>query len=391
MVAQWLHRLKVKFTKKTVADLAVGEYGDTEARGLRVRVTKAGTRSFYVLRKVRGRAERFHIGRFPDWSVENARKQARQINQEVDLGENPNEMKRARRSEMSLDELFDFYRDSHLQPHTRNPATTITNYELYLREKFGGYKLSELTKLQVQRHQSELHSKRGYSAANKMLTLLKALYNRASSNGLFTGASPAIGLKKYKDVQRERLISPGELKSLFSALQDKKFDNYRDLWLLLLITGARRGNVQAMQWSEINFDSGEWRIPVTKNGKPQTVQLIGHAQEILSSRMALKGDSPYVFPSKSHAGHLKPLEAWKRLIDAAGLQNLRMHDLRHAFGSYLAATGANQFVIQEAMGHSDIQSTSRYVQLSGDVVRNSIKDAAKILLKDAGQFFDTIH
>jgi integrase len=143
-----------------------------------------------------------------------------------------------------------------------------------------------------------------------------------------------------------------------------------------LLTGARRSNVLAMNWREINLENKSWRIEETKNGESQTIHLPDQAIKILTRRMELRY-SDWVFPSSTSAsGHIEePKKIWKRVLAAAGIENLRIHDLRRTLGSWQAATGANSYIIGKSLGHKTQQATAIYARLNLDPVRESVNKA----------------
>ena len=155
---------------------------------------------------------------------------------------------------------------------------------------------------------------------------------------------------------------------------------FRDFFLMLLLTGARRANVQAMRWEDISVERTVWRIPETKSGEPVTVPLVTEAMEILTRR---KGaiDSPFVFPSHGKSGHLiEPNPAWQRLISRAGIADLRMHDLRRTFGSWQAAAGVSLNIIGKSMGHKNQSTTAVYARLSLEPVRAAVTAATSAMM-----------
>jgi integrase len=132
-----------------------------------------------------------------------------------------------------------------------------------------------------------------------------------------------------------------------------------------------------MRWEDIDFSINEWRIPDTKNGEPVRIPLIGEALEILSDRSWLKDSSiPWVFPGHGKSGCLvSPQKAWKKILDRAGLKNLRIHDLRRTLASYQAIAGTSLLIIGKSLGHKSPQSTAIYARLSNDPVRASMESA----------------
>ena len=156
----------------------------------------------------------------------------------------------------------------------------------------------------------------------------------------------------------------------------------RDFFMLAILTGVRRGNLQAMRWDELDLERGIWRIPLTKSGEPQSVYLHPEAVAILERRREMVGDSEYVFPAAhGKSGHLtSQYKAWKRICERAGLQNLRPHDLRRTLGSWQAATGASLPVIGKSLGHRSQEATAVYARLDLDPVRVSVNRAVEAML-----------
>ena len=162
----------------------------------------------------------------------------------------------------------------------------------------------------------------------------------------------------------------------------------KDYILLSLYTGARKGNVIAVKWEQINFTIFEWHIPKTKNGDPQTIPLIEQAIKLLQKRKSenekldLKDfQKEWVFPSLTSAsGHLSdPKRAWKRILDKAQIKDLRIHDIRRTFGSYQAITGASLPMIGKSLGHKSSQTTQIYSRLNNDPVRQSMNKAFELM------------
>lgn len=161
----------------------------------------------------------------------------------------------------------------------------------------------------------------------------------------------------------------------------------RDYILISLLTGARRSNVLAMSWDEVNLERGEWRIPETKNGTPQSVPLVSDAIEVLKMRKgsAACADSRFVFPESGDTGHLvEPKKAWKIILDKAGIADLRLHDLRRTMGSWQAGTGANLSVIGRSLNHKSTATTAIYARLWLTPVKNSMETAATAMLQAGG-------
>ncbi len=145
---------------------------------------------------------------------------------------------------------------------------------------------------------------------------------------------------------------------IFRALENEESEVTRDYIYISLYTGARKANVLAMRWDEINFTTKEWRIPKTKNGDAVSLPLIKEAVEILKERKKQNAkiglealQQEYVFPSAiSKSGHVTdPKKAWHRILKEAKIKDLRLHDIRRTLGSYQAITGASLPVIGKSL------------------------------------------
>lgn len=307
------------------------------------------------------------IGRFPEVPVAVARKKVIQWNNLMAQGIDPRHEKQQRAAEPTLDETFNIYYQRHCLLRNKRPDNQQKNYRLYLRARFGKKKLSDIQRPHVLRMHEELNRSKSPRTANIALVLLRAIYNKAISWELWEGKNPADNIEKFKENRRERFLLPEELQRFFKALKEVPEETSRDAIFMLLYTGARKGNVLAMEWAQIDFNRGVWRIPDTKSGDPVSVQLLPDALDLLASREHIGGQ--YVFPSTSKTGHLVELKrCWDSLCRRAELEDFRVHDLRHTKASYMAIAGESLPVIAKALGHKNLSTTSRYAHLYADPV-----------------------
>ncbi len=362
-------------------------YHDTHknAAGLQLRVTNT-SKTFFIQKRVDGKPERVTVGKFPDYSIENARKEAARLSALIAEGINPNTDARALKTETTLQDLFDEF-----LKHRRNKRGAFLSektkrsyrydFGLYL-GKWSGRKLSQFKDTDFGKLHSEI-GKEHPTTANRVIAMASSLFGYAAERKLFKGANPAHGIKKYPETKRDRFLQSDELPAFFTALAEEPNDTLRDYFLISLLTGARRSNVQEMEWSQINFGRAEWRIPTTKNGEPQTVTLSAEALEILRNRQSC--DPVWVFPGTGSTGHLvEPKKAWRRVLDRAGIDNLRIHDLRRTLGSWQAKTGASLAIVGKSLNHKSPSTTAIYARLDLDPVRESVDRATGAMLAAAG-------
>ncbi len=382
-------KTKLNLTKRLIEDLprpAKGKrayYYDMKVRGLGIALTDKGTVTFIVYRKIDGRPERITLGRYPDLSIENARSKACEVNSQIGQGNNPNKEKAELRAEFSFKELFDLYLERYAKPHKKSWKNDADQYRLYL-SQWDKRKISSIYKSDVETLHAKIGKDHGHYAANRVLSQLSIMFNKAKSWG-WNGDNPAVGVKKFREISRERFLQGDELTHFFKALAEENNRNLANFFMISLLTGARKSNVLSMQWENISFSQATWKIPETKNGTSQLVHLSQESLAILEECIKTRKNE-WVFPSQtSKSGHLEePKTAWKRILRRANLQDLRLHDLRRTLGSWQAATGANSYVIGKSLGHKTQQATAIYARLNIDPVRESVNRATGAMLEAAG-------
>lgn len=359
-------------------------YYDNKVRGLAIAITPAGKRTFVLYRKIAGRPERITIGPYIDLSIEQARQRAEEMNAAIAQGKNPGEERRAVRDEMTLGELFALYLEDHSKRlGKRTWPEDVRRFNLH----FHGWqlrKISSISRLDITRLHGHITRSVGPIAANRAVEMLRRVFNKGRDWG-WRGENPAEGIERNPERSRERFLQGEELPAFFKALEQEPNETVRDYIALSLLTGARRANMQAMKWEEINWPLASWTIPVTKSGSPVTVILSPPALALLGRRRKAANSSPWVFPGSGRTGHLvEPKRTWANILKRAGLENLRLHDLRRTLGSWQAATGASLPIIGKSLGHKSIAATAVYSRLALDPIRASVNRATEAMLLAGG-------
>jgi integrase len=349
---------------------------------LKLALYQSGARTFLVYRRVQGRPERIFIGRWPDLTVEQARKIAERINGEIAQGRNPAEQQRQKKLEGTLSNLFERYLELHARPH-KQPSSLREDQNLYRRylTRWGTRRLSSISRKDVQTLHTEVGDKNGHYAANRMLALLTTMFRKAIDWG-WAGPSPVVGVKKFREESRERFLTQAEMPKFLKALSQDPDRDFQDYMLLSLLTGARSGNLLAMEWAEVDLAEATWRITRTKGNRRQTVPLVDHALAILMRRRA-QATGTFVFPSsKVPSGHTTTFRPqWDRLLERAGLTDIRPHDIRRSLGSWLTKGGTALPVISRALGHAHISTTMIYTRSEDPELRRALEVAAVKMLE----------
>ena len=380
---------KINFTKANIESLPLpdagkrADYWDTKKTGLAVRVASTGVKTFCVLRKAGGKLERVTIGKFPAVTIEQARDKADEVNALIAKGENPNDQRRRDRGEMTFAKFWLEYMEQfskvHKKPRTiQEDEKTYKNYLFTLATR----KLSKITKEDCKALHREIAKRTSGATANRAIAVLSGALGFAQDEGYLTD-NPARAVKRFKEIARDRYIQSDEMMPFWQALLDEPNRDFADFFMICLLTGQRRADVLAMRWNQISLERKEWRIPDPKDGEPLTVPLVVEVVSLLQARQAKS--SEWVFPGEGKTGHLaEPKTAWKRILERAGIADLRIHDLRRTLGSNMAAAGVNTITTARAMGHKTLSMALRYQQLGTDPRRAAIEAGAGSILINAG-------
>jgi integrase len=354
---------------------------DAKCPGLQLMTTSAGTKAFYLRRKVNGRSERIRLGEYPALSIDEARNCVARLSGQIASGDNPADDRRARRGEITLDDLFARYIDDYAKAHKRTWQDDQEQFDRYLSE-WKSRRLSSITRHDVQTLHATIGKQHKY-AANRLLALLSAVYNFAPDIG-YAGTNPAKGIKRFRENSRERFLQPDEMPRFLAALDDHPDQLIADVFRVLLFTGARRSNVQAMRWADVSFGSRTWTIPheQAKGGDAMTVYLSDAALAVLRRRWSERTEGDlYVFPGYGKTGHIVELKAaWKEILNRAKVEGVRVPARRRTYGSWLPAGGASLPMIGKALGHKSQQTTAIYARLNINPIKGIVDTATGAML-----------
>ena len=375
---------KINLNKAEIAALVVPNagrvyYHDARQPGLAVCVTCAGSRTFYLYRWSNGRPLRQRLGTTDELTVEQARTMARTLPGEQVQGVDTHARKRAARDELTFGELFGRWME-YAREHKRTWPEDQRKFDKFL-ATWAGRRLSGIDATDVERMHNGVRLKSGPYQANRVLEMVKAMFKRALDNRYWKGENPAATVKKFEEHSRERFLRADEMQAFFKALADALPDQ-RDFFLLLLLTGQRRGAVQAMRWADLDLSEGVWTVPVvdSKSKTTITLPLVAKAVEILEAR---ENGSEFVFPSRGRTGHLvEPKRGWQEIVKAAGLDGLRLHDLRRTLGSWQASAGVSTAIIGKSLGHAHgSRATHVYARLDLEPVRHAVTAATTAIIR----------
>jgi len=212
-----------------------------------------------------------------------------------------------------------------------------------------------------------------------MASLLSKMFNLAL-NWEWMEKNPAKGINRFKEEKRDRFVKEHELPRLMESIQAESDPYIRGFFLILLLTGARRSEVLSIRWEDIDLCLAEWRIPDTKAGRVHIIPLIPEALDVIKALPRIVGN-PYVVVGRKERDRLKePAKAWQRIRRRAGLDDVRIHDLRRTVGSYMAMGGANLPLIAKVLNHSNPSTTQIYARLADDAPRAALEGVGKTIM-----------
>ena len=381
--------VKRNFTKKDLDALAPAAKRytvyDDRVSGLGLLVQPTGHKAFFWFRKVHGQPTWRTIGDFPDISIEQARSRASEMNTstadwKARRYDGPNPLTQPAQ-EPTVNDMLEDYCNRRLATHAKNPTAAAKRVRWSIGMYFSHWKsrrLSSITRKQVIDLHQSLGEKHGHVTANRIVTLLRTIFNWAAKSCEWRGENPASRIEPFAERSRERFLLPEELPVLFDALRLEANRDLRDFIVIALFTGARMSDVLGMRWADLNLDKATWRIHEPKAKRPYTSELVPEVVDILKERKQTK---PWVFPSFGESGHLVSLKrGWKQLLTRIGIKNVRIHDLRRTFGSYQAMEGVSLHIIGGTLGHSSTASTEIYARLQGETKRAAAVKATQKML-----------
>ena len=361
------------------------EYCDADRTGLyvEVRATSPGQGTYYLRYKnALNKTAHQKLGRTTEISLGEARRKTKLQKAEIALGADPRAEERARKAVITYSEFFDEKYLPHAKAHKRSWDRDVQLFRR-IRDVFGGKRLNEITRHQIQDFHSSVKVE-GLSpaSADHHLKLIRHSLNLAMEWEMLD-KNPALGIKQFnEDNKVEHYLDDGELDRLVSVLRANDPPMVCQVALFLLSTGARLSEALNAEWAHIDRRSGVWRIPATnsKSKRVRSIPLNSSAIEVLD-QLGTEGKSDHLFINLQTKERLTAInKVWGRLRVKANLPHLRLHDLRHQFASFLVNAGHTIYEVQKILGHSDTKVTERYAHLSLKTLEKASNSASDALM-----------
>jgi len=350
---------------------------DDEIKGFGLRVFKSGVKSYLIQYRSDGRTRRLTVGGHGTITADEARKEAKRLLSDVAFGGNPSEEKRMFRDAPLVSDVCERFIEEHVKVHLK-PSTQRTykiSVEKEIKPKLGKHKVEALTRADVAKfmhgfRETPIQANRTFAALSKMMNLCEQWGLRPD------GSNPCRHVKKYKENKRERYLSNEEMERLGNVLSECERDGIETPYVvtffkLLLLTGARLGEIQTLKWDYVK--EGCFMLPDSKTGAKKVY--FGPEVQGLLDGLTRVPNNPYVIVGPVTGEHMNDMQKpWRRIRKRAGLDDVRIHDLRHTFASFMVTAGHSLPMIGKLLGHSQPQTTARYAHLA-DATMHEVADS----------------
>jgi len=409
-VGRWGWKMKTHLTERIVksaqADPARNVITvDAEIAGFGLRVTQSGAKAFVLSYVVAGRKRRITIGSWPAWSVVAAREKARELKRRIDSGDDPLAEREAIREAPTVRDMIDLYIAEHVPTLSeRNGKDQTSMLRKLVEPEWGSRKVAEITEADVAKLLAKIAAGRVRPRkenpktkrrrplakprptpirANRVGEVLRKMFNLAVKPWKMRADNPAATFHRNVENEREVFLSLDQIGRLAAAIDGHENQRAADVVRFILLTGARKGEARTARPDQFNLDLAIWTKPAstTKQKKMHRVPLSRAAVAFVRTRLTtLPAGAEWLFPGDAEG---KPVEDirrfWTDIQKSAGLEGVRVHDLRHTFASLLVSGGMSLPMIGKLLGHSSPKTTQRYAHLLDDPVRQGADAVGEML------------
>ena len=385
---------KARITKRAVDALKPGSIlWDMDVNGFGVRCQRRD-KVYFLKASIRGKQRWLTIGPHGSpWTPEKARKEAKRKQGDIAAGKDPATDREAAKNNPTIAGLCDRYYEGYAKEHKKPSSASAdkANIENHVKPLLGKSFITDVTQADIDCFKKAVKDGKtarprketqqggpgvvgGPGVANRCLALLSKMLNLAERWGLRPGGTnPCRHVDKYKENKRERFLSEAELARLGDALAKGENEGTETPHAvaairLLIFTGARLGKILSLEWAHVDFEKAMLLLPDSKTGK-KIVYLSAPALEVLANLPRIEGNPHVICGHNEGAALINLQKPWTRIREKAGLDGMRLHDLRHSFASVAASGGLSLPMIGKLLGHTQAATTERYAHLAADPIR----------------------
>ncbi|MCP4103750.1 MAG: site-specific integrase [Lentisphaerae bacterium] len=363
-------------------------YQDVDTRYLHFVITPKDTRTYYYIRKVKGRPKYIKIANYGDVSIKAAQERVSQINTDVMYGV---DTKQKEKENITLEEAFEYWLSNRekIKGWHRDILSCKRRFCECVPTVIKRKKIIDLKRSEVRKLHSKVCDDVGLHSANRLLQSIRASINLLIKHDYNIPQNPAAKVDLFQEKSRERFIKEDEVERFFAELIKSDSEDFKDFVLIALFTSKRKNNVLAAEWSEIDFKNKLWTIPreKTKNRESDVTVLDDIVLDVFIRRKKDQQkksiETNWVFYSKNNkSGHYTdPWYTWRALLKRANIKDLRIHDLRRTLASWMANQNVSLHMIASVLGQKSTGVTPTYARLSVDPKRKAVSNAVAEILK----------
>lgn len=369
-------------------------YYDDTLKGFGVRVTSGGSKAFFIEKLIKGKLSRITLGRYPELTVEMARREAQKVLGQIATGVDPLAEKRSSRlKKITLEKIFNDY----LEARKSLKPKTIYDYKRSMAlafKKWHHVPFTCITKEEVVKQHTYLGKKHGPAYADQAMAILRALFNFASaqyedSQGRsLISENPTNRLSQtrawFRVEKRKTYIKSHELAAWYQGIMTLSNTTLRDYLLIVVLTGLRRQEAAQLKWEQIDFKDKTLTIPDTKNHEEHTLPLSDYLYNLLINRQK-EAINAYVFSGSGAGGYIiEPRKQMAKVIKNSGV-HFTIHDLRRTFITVADSLDIAGYALKRLLNHkmnNDI--TAAYIMNDIERLRKPMQLITDTLVKLMG-------
>ena len=335
---------------------------------------RARTKTFVFRYFVNSKQGTIKLGRFPDLSVDDAREMALALRAQVADGVVPKLGSAV--VGVTLSEFFFASYVAFSNRHHKETRPLVLAFQNHIQPTLGALRFEQIDRKVVYAWQEALIDKELKPSTINKFSILLGQILKLAFNLSVPGAKPRndLGLRLMKlRPTHNTFLKPNQIVALKKAISNSSNVHLKAIVDLLILTGARKREALDARWVDVDLNRRIWTIPMSKNGMPREIHLSNGALAILKAQFAVTGNNYHIFPNpKTNKPYACIFHSWDKARKEAGLEGLRVHDLRHSFASTLVNQGVPLYDVQKLLGHQNIVTTQRYAHLSNERLQSVV-------------------
>ena len=355
------------------------DFFDNSCKGLMLVVHSSGHKTYSLrYQDKRGKTRQTTLADASDISLTQAKLLAEKKRNQIAMGE---DLQVPKKKIPTVNVFIEDYYLPFVKSYKRSWLTDKGLLRNHIQSIWGDRYLDEITKQDVVKFITEHRVTHAPGSCNRIIILLRYVFNMAQKWEMVNpGTNPTQGLPLMQENNMmERYLTGQETNELYEALLDSENPMLKYIIPMLMLTGARKREVLDAKWVDLDLEHQTWKIPVNKSGKARHVPLSEGVVSLLHTVPRLES-CEWVFPNpKTQSPFVSIYCSWNTARKKAGLAEVRVHDLRHSFASFLVNAGRSLYEVQKILGHTQIKTTQRYAHLSQDSLIAAANEAANVM------------